>query len=182
VEKTLAFQSLSQNFLPVIKTLQQEKDINSLRDLALRFNRNDLTKKIIDNKAYPEGEDPEAFAGKLYNDLFRKEPTAVLRNMVADAKASPIENAATRANVNSFLSNLPDTFDIRSTSVYEAFKYDNAFKDISPEQVEQTKEAVKSLQRVTAISPVPEAVPVLLKSNLSTAFMISEIPEKQFAQ
>ena len=61
VEKTLAFQSFAGDFLPLIRTLQSEKEINSLRDLALTTNKETLTRKIIHNKAHPEGETAEEF-------------------------------------------------------------------------------------------------------------------------
>src|SRR5215212_2394639 len=61
VEKTLAFQSFAGDFLPLIRTLQSEKEINSLRDLALTTNKETLTRKIINNEAHPEGETAEEF-------------------------------------------------------------------------------------------------------------------------
>ena len=45
-----------------------------------------------------------------------------------------------------------------------------------PEVVEH----LKTLQRVQAISPVPEAVPVLMKANLTSAFRVAEMPESTF--
>ena len=39
---------------------------------------------------------------------------------------------------------------------------------------------LKILQRVQAISPVPEAVPALMKANLTSAFHVAEKPESTF--
>ena len=181
VERTEAFRTFSGDFLPLIKTLQNE-EIGSLRDLALTTNRTTLTKKIIENKAHPEGESPEDFAGRLYGKLFQAEPTAVLRNMLDDPEATPVEDETIRKNLSGFLSRLPETFNITTTSVYDAFRNEKAFADATPELREKIKTELKSLQRVTALSPVPEVVPVLMKANLTSALMVSDMPEKQFVQ
>lgn len=182
VERTFAFQSFSGNFLPLIKTLQEDKEVKSLRDLALLNNRENFTQKIIDNNAYPDGEKAEDFAGKLYNNLFEVEPTAMLRNMLEDPKATLVEDASLRTNVNNFLKNIPDTFNIKTTSVYHAFKYENAFEGIAPELQDKIKAELKSLQRVLALSPAPEVVSVLMKANVTTSLLISDMPEDQFVQ
>ncbi len=175
------FESFSGDFRPLIRTLQNER-VSSLRELALTTNREALTRKIIDNKANPEGENPEDFAGRLYTNLFQAEPTAVLRNMLDDPKATPLEDETMRTNVASFLSRLPETFNIRTSSVYDVFKNESAFEGIAPELRENIKTELKSLQRVAAISPVPEVVPVLMKANVTSAMLISEMPESQFVQ
>ena len=182
VEKTLVFQSFSDGFLPLIKTLQKENEINSLRDLALNVNKEELAKKIINDRAYPENEKAEEFVDKLYNKLFQAEPTAVLRNMLVNLNPLSVDDPDTRSGVASFLSNLPETYDIKKTSVLEAFKHEKAFEGIAPELHGQVKNQIRSLQRVTALSPVAEAIPVLMKSNLTSAFVVSDIPESQFVR
>ena len=180
VERTLAFQSFSENFLPLIKTLQEDPEINSLQELALNVSKENFTRKIIDNKAFPQNEKPEDFAGRLYNNLFQKEPTAMLRNMLKDDKNPIVEDAGVRMHIDKFLSVLPASFNIKTTSVYEAFKNKNAFDGIAPEFHEQVRTSLKSLQRVTAISTTPEAVSVLMNAKVTSALMISSMPEKQF--
>ena len=56
------------------------------------------------------------------------------------------------------------------------------FKGIAFEQQDSLKAELKTLQRVVAISPVPEAVPVLMKLKVKTAFQVSEMSEAQFVQ
>ncbi len=106
LERTFAFQAFSGNFLPLIKTLQEDNEVKSLKDLALKNNRENFTKKIIENKAYPDGEKAEDYAGRLYNNLFLAEPTAILRNMLEDVKATPLEDETTRTNANKFFLHL----------------------------------------------------------------------------
>ena len=60
----------------------------------------------------------------------------------------------------SFLGNQPD-FNIRTTSVYAALKNPDALKGIADEHRAEVVEHIKTLQRVQAISQIPEAVPVL---------------------
>lgn len=181
VERTLSFQKFADNFLPLVKALQDE-GFSSLRDFALKTNKDTLTRKIIDNKAHPEGIPPNDFAEALYSKLFQAEPTAVLSNMLADPEHALVGKEEARSDVATFLSNLPPSFNIKTTSVYEAFQNEGAFEGINPERHEDVRTELKSLQRVAALSPAPEVVPVLIKANLTSALVVSDQPETQFVQ
>jgi len=85
----------------------------------------------------------------------------------------PIADASVRAGVATFLNNQPD-FDIRATSIYTALQKPDAFKGIADEHRAGVIEQLKTLQRVQALSPVPEAVPVLMKANLTSAVQVGE--------
>src|SRR5204862_2250109 len=91
----------------------------------------------------------------------------------------PIVDTNLRAGVVSFLDNQPD-FNTRTTSIYTALKHPEAFKGIADEHRPEVVENLKTLQRVQAISPIPEAVPILMKANLTSAFRVAEIPESTF--
>ena len=118
------------------------------------------------------------FAIELHNKLFAAEPSAVLQRMVQNAEL-PIASTTARAGVGDFLANQPD-FNIRTTSVYKALKHPDAFKGIAEEHRPEVVRHLKTLQRVQAISPVPEAVPILMKANLTSAFRIAEMAESTF--
>jgi hypothetical protein len=171
--------------VPVVKAvLAAHPDATNLRDVALHFNVEKLT-AAVDPKAVPEatpGNTPNEkhrnFAVGLRQKLFSAEPTAVLHRMVRDAEI-PIADANVRSGVTQFLSNQPN-FNIRTTSVYTALQHPEAFKDIADEHDDAVVDHLKTLQRVQAISPVPEAVPALINANLDSAFHVAEKPESTF--
>jgi len=164
----------------VVKRLTEDPKITNLRDVALRFNVEGFTKLV----------DPNAWVGTTARDkakasaigfrrkLFATETTAVLHRMVLDSEI-PIADTKVLTGVTRFLDNQPK-FNIRTTSVYTALKDPNAFKDISEEQRAGVVEHMKTLQRVQALTPVPEAIPVLMKANLTSAFHVGELPESAF--
>jgi hypothetical protein len=175
---------LSNDHVPLVKAITAEADITTLRDVALQFNVEKLS-ALVDPHAIPPNtpgatpaEKQKNFAIDLRNKLFTVERTAVLHRMVLDAEV-PIPNTVERAGVASFLTNQPD-FNIRTTSVYAALKHPDAFKGIAEENRAGVIDQLKTLQRVQAISPVPDAVPVLMKANVTSAFRVSEIPETTF--
>jgi hypothetical protein len=166
--------------------LTAKPDLTSLRDVALNFNVDKLA-QTIDAKAVPETtpgataeEKQRNFAVALRQKLFTAEPTAVLHRMVADAEI-PIANGAARSGIARFLNNQPD-FNIRTTSVYTALKNADALKDIPEADRDAVVDHLKILQRVQAISPVPEAVPALMTANLTSAFHVAEKPEATFLE
>jgi len=175
----------SDDNLPVIKAvLAAQPDLTNLRDLALRFNVEKLT-ALVDPKAAPEttpgataDEKKRHFAVGLRQKLFSAEPTAVLRRMAEDAEI-PIADGAVRSGITQFFNNQPD-FNIRTTSIYNALKHPEAFKDIPDENRGAVVDNLKILQRVQALSPVPEAVPALMKADLTSAFHVAEKPESTF--
>lgn len=174
----------SDDHVSVVKALSEQADITNLRDVALRFNIEKLTALVDPNIVLPNtvgataDEKKKNFAIALQNKLFTAEPTAVLQRMVQDAEV-PIADMNQRTGVASFLSNQPE-FNIRTTSVYSALKYPEAFNGIADEDRAGVVEQLKTLQRVQAISPVPGAVPVLMKANLTSAFRVAEMPESTF--
>jgi hypothetical protein len=168
----------------LVKTLANTTGITSLRDVARNYGTDKLA-TVIDPAQVPAdtpgstpAEKVKNYAVSLQHGLFRAEPTAVLQRMVRDAEV-PIPDADIRSGVTALLTNLPD-FNIRTTSVYTAFQQVNAFNGVPLEQRAAVAEQLKILQRVQAISPVPEAVPVLMNANLTSAFRIAQIPESTF--
>ncbi|HKM79460.1 MAG TPA: hypothetical protein VJY15_00660 [Candidatus Acidoferrum sp.] len=176
----------SDDNVPVVKALDKDPEVNSLRDVALRFGVEKLA-AIVDPNDVPEavtGATPEEkaknFAVALQRRLFATERTAVLQRMVHEAEV-PIADATVRSGVTRFLGNLPD-FDIRTTSVYTALQHADAFKDIADEHRPLVVAELKTLQRVQALTPVPEAIPALMKAKLTSAFHVAEMPESTFLE
>lgn len=174
----------SDDNLPLTITLTEHPDVNNLRDVALNFNVAKLA-EVVDLQTVPEAipgadenEKKQNFAVTLQHKLFAMEPTAVLQRMVQDAEV-PIADTTVRTGVASFLANQPN-FNIRTTSVYTALRQPEAFKDIAEDQRPKIVEELKTLQRVQAVSPVPEVIPVLMQANLTSAFQIAEMPESTF--
>ena len=174
----------SDDNVPVVKALTEHPDVSTLRDVALHFNVEKLA-AVVELQDVPEtitgttdDEKKTNLAIALRRKLFASEPTAVLRRMVDDAEV-PIADANVRAGVATFLANQPE-FNIRATSVYTALRNPEALKDIPVENRAGVAEQLKNLQRVQAFSPTPEAVPVLMKANLTSAFHVSEMAESTF--
>jgi hypothetical protein len=174
----------SDDNIPVVTALAEQPDVTNVRDVALRFNVDKLT-ALVDPEVVPEttagstaDEKKRNFAVALQHKLFATEPTAVLQRMVQEAEI-PIADTALRAGVTGFLGNQPD-FNMRTTSIYTALKHPEAFKGIAEAQRMGVVEQLKTLQRVQALSPIPEAIPVLMQANLTSAFQVAEMPESTF--
>ena len=71
-------------------------------------------------QAIPEGEIKAVYVDKLYNELYAKEPTAVVVNMINDPKV-PLLNNDNGKYIAELLSKTPE-FNIKTTSVYELIK------------------------------------------------------------
>lgn len=162
----------------LVDLFQRDGNTNSLRDIALTLNKAafiDKVRVIADDK--PD-EEKHTFAINLRRDLFKLEPTAMLVNMVKDVKV-PFLNDAIGINVAAVLTRQPD-FNIKTTSVYELIKNEETFQDISADAQDAVKIQLKTLQRITAVSPDPDAVPVLYNARIQSAMQISALPMKQF--
>lgn len=164
-------------------------DINSLRDFALTHDAAAI-EHLIPTNAVPADAVPAdtpdadaaaqktAYAKTVYNQLFATEPSAVLQRMASNAEL-PITDANLRTGVVSFLNNQPD-FNIRTTSVYKAMQHADAFKDIDDTSREAVVSQLKTLQRVQAISPGPDTVPVLMKANIVSAHQVADTTRSSF--
>lgn len=172
----------SGDHVPVVKKLFV--DVNGLPEVALNYNVEKLA-TLVDDKQLPEdavgetvAEKKKNFASKLVGKLFTEgHASPVLRRMVMDAEI-PIPDLAIRTGVADFLGNQPE-FNIRTTSIYTALKHPEAFKGIAEGNRDAVVVQLKKLTLASSISPVPEAVPVLMRANLG-AFHVAEMPESAF--
>ena len=98
--------------------------------------------------------------------------------MVEDAEVS-IANDALRTNVVNFLAKQRDC-NIRTTSVYRALQNPEAFKGVAEDHMVGVVEQLKTLAACAGVLYVPEAVPVLMRANLTSAFCVAEMAESTF--
>ncbi|MGY6274243.1 Tc toxin subunit A-related protein [Methylomonas sp. MgM2] len=178
LEFTHNLSAWSNNNTDLVKLFQKDEHTNSLRDIALTLDKTAFIDKVKIAAPGKSKEEKYAFAINLRRDLFTLEPTALLVNMVKDPKV-PFLNDATGANIADVLTKQPD-FNIKTTSVYELIKNEEAFKDIAADALDGVKTQLKTLQRIAAVSPDPDAVPVLYNANIQSAMQISALPMKQF--
>jgi Tc toxin complex TcA C-terminal TcB-binding domain/Neuraminidase-like domain/Salmonella virulence plasmid 28.1kDa A protein len=179
-----AVAEVTDGHLPLVRAIVDDPGVNNLRDVALNFDVARLA-ALADARELPAGaggvtldDRRRSYAAGVRRKLFNVEPTAVLQRMVQDAEI-PIQNASVQTGVAGFLDNQP-AFNIRTMSVYQAFRQPQAFENISPDVRSAVAEQLKTLQRVQAISPVPEAVPHLIEANLTSAFSVAQMPESTF--
>jgi peptidoglycan hydrolase-like protein with peptidoglycan-binding domain len=175
---------LVNDHVSVIKAIVEQPGVTNLRDVALHFNVEKLA-DIVDPNNLPQDitgktpiEQKQNFAVSLRQKIFVAEPTAVLQRMVMDAEI-PITEAPISQGVANFFSNQPE-FNIRTTSIYTALQHPEAFKDIAEEHQAEVVENLKTIQRVQSLSPIPEAIPILINANLTSAFGVAELPESSF--
>lgn len=168
----------SKNNARLVSVFQKDNQINSMRDIALNLNKTAFVEKIKVAAPHDSEESKPAFALSLHRELFHLESSAMLVNMIKDPEV-PMLNDAVGANVAAVLVKQPE-FNIKTTSVYELFKDEKAWKDIPVDSRETVKAQFKTVQRIAAVSPVADAVPVLFNANLQSAMHIAAMPKAQF--
>ncbi|THJ74618.1 hypothetical protein [Candidatus Frankia alpina] len=107
----------------------------------------------------------------LRRGLFRAEPTAVLRRMLADGEV-PAGDSTVRAAVTDALASAPD-FDIRATPVHEVVKAWAPGAGVPADVRHAVTRQLGTLQRIQAISPVPEAVTFLARAAVPSAVSVA---------
>ncbi len=177
LEFTYHLADWSKNNKDLVSLFQKDKGTKSMRDIALTINKKEL-KKLTIGAAIPEGEIKAVYVDKLYNELYAKEPTAVVVNMINDPKV-PLLNNDNGKYIAELLSKTPE-FNIKTTSVHELIKKKDFLKGLPENKKKQITTELKTLQRITLISPVPEAVPALINKNYVSAYAITILPPVQF--
>ncbi|MCE7914541.1 MAG: hypothetical protein DYH15_07630 [Nitrosomonas sp. PRO4] len=178
LEFTYQLADWSKNNAQLVSVFQKDNQINSMRDIALNLNKTAFVEKIKAVAPHESEQDKQAFVLNLRRELFHLEPSAMLVNMIKDSEV-PMLNDAVGANVAAVLVKQPE-FNIKTTSVYELFKNEKAWKDIPADSQETVKAQFKTIQRIAAVSPVADAVPVLFNANLQSAMRIAALPKAQF--
>ncbi|ESS71645.1 hypothetical protein MGMO_93c00030 [Methyloglobulus morosus KoM1] len=170
----------SNNDKALITVFQKDNHINSMWDMALNLTKTAFIEKVKAVAPAKTEDERKAFAINLHSQLFHLQPTAMLVNMVKDPEV-PFFNDAVGVNIAKVLEKQKqDDFNIKIKSIYEILKKEDTLKDIPIESHEAVTTQLKNLQRVVAVSPIPDAVPALYNAGFLAAFHISEMPPAQF--
>ena len=178
----------SNDDIPLVQRLTDDPQVNSLRDVAAHYGLTALADMLAtpaDGAAAPQAAAAPSAAAReraveLRRGLFAAAPTAVVQRMAIDDEL-PIRDAAVRSGVATFLGNQPE-LDLTATSIYTALQHPEAFSGIAADAGAAVTDHVKTLQRLVTISPVPEAIPVLMDSRWSSSFDIAQVPESTFVR
>lgn len=179
----------SNDDIPLVQTLTADPQVNSLRDVAANYGVTALTDVLAApaaGAATPQAAPPTPLAAareraiELRRSLFVAAPTAVVQRMAIDNEL-PIRDATVRSGVATFLGNQPD-LDLTATSIYTALQHPQAFSGITANARPAVTDHLKTLQQLITISPVPEALPVLMDSRWSSSFDIAQVPESTFVR
>lgn len=174
---THALMTWSNDNAVLVETFLKDTTTQSLRDIAVNYTKQDLAGKIP-RSAIPASQTKEAFLSNLYHNLYVQEPTAVVVNMIKDPKI-PLWNNEIGKMVSSILSKVPE-FNINTASIYQVLNDQKIMKQVAKGKIEEVSDSLKSLQRVALMSPVPEAIPVLLNNNYSSVYAVTALPRAQF--
>ncbi|MGK9486328.1 neuraminidase-like domain-containing protein [Bacillus tropicus] len=162
----------------LISAFKEDEEINSMRDIAAKLSKADFIEKVKDFAPAKSEDGKNAFAHNLYRKLFSMEPSSLLINMIRDPEV-PILNDPIGANVVTVLEGQPN-FNIKTNSIYEIINNEEALNGVPVENQEAVKAELKSLQRIAAVIPDTDALPVLYNAQLQSAMQISDIPQNQF--
>ncbi|MBK9581444.1 MAG: hypothetical protein IPO48_05890 [Saprospiraceae bacterium] len=188
-KKISAFSDLVDNDLSLTKSLltkSEELKIGSVRDLALNYDAKKLTSLFNANQIPNEfpGDKPKdkqvAFARELEGKIFKAEPTASVHRML-NQNALVVKDKNLASGLTTFFSKNTE-FNIRQESILTILNKEDALIDIPEEQRSQVAIQLKTLQRITAISPDSKAVEVLYNKNMHSARQISDLSEGNFIQ
>ena len=158
----------------LVAAFVQNDRTNSLREIALNTKKEDF--KIL-IKSTSNEEEKETIATRLQDRLFRKAPTAVIHRMVRDRELEEEENVC--QGLLKFFETNPD-LDFQKTSVLNVLKQPEILKEVAPEDRVKVVNRLKSMQRLSAITPKAEALPKLMKVGLDSAYAINEVPLERF--
>lgn len=145
-----------------------------LKDVALNLKKDEF-KSII--RKTSETADGENKVNELHNRLFRMAPTAVIERMTRDNELEMEQSV--KKGLLDFLKTHPD-LDFNRDSVLKILNEPESLKKIPENCREGVVHSLKCCQRLAAISPTAEALPVLMKADLSSAHAITEIPLQRF--
>jgi Tc toxin complex TcA C-terminal TcB-binding domain/Neuraminidase-like domain/Salmonella virulence plasmid 28.1kDa A protein len=154
-------------------------ELADLRQFALKYNPTAMT-ELMTPPAGDAADTRPLMAKELRSQLFHLQPSAVLQRMVIDNEL-PIAEASVRAGVAKVLDTQPE-FDIRKSSILEVLRKPDVFDGIDEAQRPAVAMHLKTMQRLSVLSPTPDAVAMLMKSNQTSAFQIGEMPQDEFVR
>jgi len=187
IEKIDAFADLVDNNESLTTCLfekSKELEFDTVRDLALKYDADKLSNLFHANqipKDFPgetQKEKEKAFAFNLEKRIFQKEPSASIRRLIKNRNIK-VEDKNLQSGITSFFEKNPD-FNIKKESILQMLSKEDALSDIKKEDRTKVKTQLKTLQRITAISPNSKTLEVLYNKNLHSASQISQMSESNF--
>ncbi|KAG4435408.1 hypothetical protein IFR05_009115 [Cadophora sp. M221] len=159
----------------LVKAIDSDQAVNSLREFALHYQVQAIANKIDPTTERPSRED-EVLAQSVTKKLFEVEPTATVEGLVKNDQIT-LQDPKLRASVLSVLDSKSD-FNISTTPITSAvMATPTILANVPAAQRDDTIQEIKVIQKVQAIAPVPEAIPVLMERNLTTAGAIAATSE-----
>lgn len=173
---------VSGNHIGLVKELQTNRHVTSKSDL---FNLStDDWRRVVRETGVPDfvpgkttAEREEQYVKHIETTLNAAFPTQRIAKMV-EKNELPIEAERVARGVSDFLSKTKN-FDISRSRIQDFDKQINA---VAGKHSTEVRNELKKIQRVFQVSPTPEAMTVLLKNNLHSAYSIANIPEKSFVR
>lgn len=178
LEFTKDLDNLTSGNEKLIEYFQKDSQTKSLRDIALNFDKEKLKTAIIKSDPEIKAIEAERFTDEIEHRIFREVPTAKVINIISNDEEI-IKDVNIRQGVTDVLKKQSESFKITENSVYKVL---NNLDNIPEQNHEKVKNELKSIWRVSAISPNAEVIPVLLKNNLTSSLQISNIPQGQFVE
>jgi hypothetical protein len=187
------------DYEPVVSSIAASPaNFQSLRDVALNIGPKEIMDKI-DTNAIPSNiidfvnstsssaspadiaaRQKQLFAFSLRKTLFEAEPTAVVVKML-NSNEMDFGDSATTSKIKNFLSKNLD-WNLRTTSVNSILQNPQALADLPENQQPDVVNGLRLLSRIQAISPSPEVIPALVKSNVTSAFQVASMPKSTFVE
>ncbi|KLU89107.1 hypothetical protein MAPG_08083 [Magnaporthiopsis poae ATCC 64411] len=159
-------------------------EATSTRDVALGLGKNDFSRlarsesrRGVAATSASAASAASARTASLRQKIFRGEPTATIQRMLADDEIAL--SRETHLPVQKILDE-DATFNICTTPVSSLLRDSHAFKHLSDEMKPAVESSLKTLQRVQALSPSPDALAALTKQGVTSAHQISNMPMEHF--
>ena len=172
---------ISMNDIDLIKSIDENTEVNSLSDAAFQYSLPQIAQVVGDTVTNAEKEN---LAITISRNLYVAEPTATVAGLVAREEI-PIGDENLRNGIVAVLEGAEEraenTLNITSTPIAEAVEQDDSvLKHVPPEDRDSVVAGIKILQRTTAIAPTPQAVAALTRHKISSATEVLAMNEATF--
>lgn len=171
---------LSGNHQALVEELQVKQNINSLTQL-LELSSSDW-KYFISKTGVPDfivgnddNEKIERYINHIQKTLQAAFPTKIIAKMIEKGDLPLANEDATKAASNFLLKN--PNFNFRTSKISE---WHEQITREFPDNAEQVKKELCTIQRVFQVSASPDTMEVLMKEGLTSAYSIASIPFKSF--
>ncbi len=177
---TQQFTLLSGNHQAIVTELQVNRELTSM-DQLIELEKSEWL-NIIKKTGVPdfiEGKNDEEridrYADLMQSLLNASFPTQRIAKMVKRDEL-PIEKTRISKSISTFLSKNAQ-FDFAGSRIHE---FDKEIKAAAGDDFDEVRTELMKIQRVFQVSTSPEAMNVLMKNNLYSAYTIANIPRKSF--